>query len=421
MIALIFTSLLYLICFLVVIELFLDLLIPKLRKRFDKIITEEDLIPRLDREGLNKFFKIGYDEELGWVRKPNTSKEEESFDGLKSYSINSIGSRVNPGYENHKLKIVTFGDSYTFCREVNDNETWQHHLSNLTKTNVANFGVGNYGLDQALLRCKREIKNHKKVEIIIIGVVPETIQRNLTVWKHYSEFGNTFGFKPRFLLEKGKLKLISNPADTKQKFFDLKKIIPIANKYDYFYPYFKKNIFTFPYTLSILKDFKRKSLLLLSVTAAYFLEFFHINWRKLNVLPSEKIKRSISDIMKRRVSYYQDKALIDLTLAILQEFKNTAKKNNIKIIFMMMPQEEDLEYIIKKKDIYYKDFISQVEKIMPCINLAEEFIKLKNPFLVFPQKIYSKNYKVRGGHYNSKGNSLVAEEIYKFLKKNKIN
>lgn len=38
------------------------------------------------------------------------------------------------------------------CREVNDNETIQYFLSNLTNSFVSNYGVGNYGLDQAVLR-----------------------------------------------------------------------------------------------------------------------------------------------------------------------------------------------------------------------------------------------------------------------------
>ena len=71
----------------------------------------------------------------------------------------------------------------------------------MTQTNVLNFGVGNYGMDQAYLRLKREYDKNR-TEIVILAVVPETIVRVLNVYKHYYEYGNTFGFKPRFILSK---------------------------------------------------------------------------------------------------------------------------------------------------------------------------------------------------------------------------
>lgn len=219
MITLVITTLLTI----TLIEVFLHFLIRILKNRFDNLITKSDEVPRLDLKKLESFLEKGYDPELGWVRKPLTSKTEPSFSGEKSYHINSYGSRINPGNENRKTKILTLGDSYTFCREVNDDETWQYFLAKMAKTNVANFGVGNYGLDQAFLRFKREIKNFNEAKIVIIGVVPATLLRNLCLWKHYSEFGNTFAFKPRFILYKDNLKLIKNPAYKKEFFMILKK------------------------------------------------------------------------------------------------------------------------------------------------------------------------------------------------------
>ena len=46
--------------------------------------------------------------------------------------------------ENIKSNILCFGDSFTFCRQVNDNETWEYYLSELENTNVKNFGVGRF-------------------------------------------------------------------------------------------------------------------------------------------------------------------------------------------------------------------------------------------------------------------------------------
>ena len=73
------------------------------------------------------------------------------------------------------------------------------------KTNIKNYGVGNYGLDQSYLRYTKN--KNDKAKVVIFAVGPETIRRNLSLWKHYYEFGNIFYFKPAYLLDKkGKIK-----------------------------------------------------------------------------------------------------------------------------------------------------------------------------------------------------------------------
>ena len=45
-------------------------------------------------------------------------------------------------YNTEKQSIIScYGDSFTFCRQVNDDETWEHYLSKKLKTNVKNFAV----------------------------------------------------------------------------------------------------------------------------------------------------------------------------------------------------------------------------------------------------------------------------------------
>ena len=53
------------------------------------------------------------------------------------------------------------------------------------KSNVKNFGVGNYGLDQSYLKYLKYKKF--KNQIIIFNFVPETIARINSHWKHYRE------------------------------------------------------------------------------------------------------------------------------------------------------------------------------------------------------------------------------------------
>ena len=180
-----------------ILEISIYKLVLSVNKKFQWLILEKDENPQISEYVLEKFLPHGYDAELGWVRKPNTEHFENGKDGKVKWTTNNSGARTNPKFEEMKSDISCYGDSFSFCRQVNDDETWEHYLSELLKTNVQNFGVGNYGLDQAYLRLKREYSKNP-TKIVMIGVVPDTISRIISMWKHYYEYGNTLGFKPRF-------------------------------------------------------------------------------------------------------------------------------------------------------------------------------------------------------------------------------
>jgi len=217
-----------------VIELIFIILVKFVNKKFQWLIIQKDESPKLSEDGLKNFFSHGYDPVLGWIRKPNSHNSEKGRDNTTNWNINSRGSRTNPENEHLSSKISCYGDSFTFARQVNDDETWEYFLSKLLNTNVQNFGVGNYGLDQSLLRLKREfLKN--KTEIVILSVVPDTISRIVSVWKHYYEYGNTFGFKPRFYLKNNELCLFNNPIDTELKFQKYDSYLSEIQKFDFFY------------------------------------------------------------------------------------------------------------------------------------------------------------------------------------------
>ena len=125
-----------------------------------------------------------FDPELGWCRRPGERGTEVTDAGRTAYTVDERGCRRNPGFGTQPATVACFGDSYTFCRLVGDDQTWPHHLSRQLGVNAANFGVGNYGLDQALLRLERELPGLES-RVVVMGLVPETIARVLSYWKHY--------------------------------------------------------------------------------------------------------------------------------------------------------------------------------------------------------------------------------------------
>ena len=92
--------LLYYTGLLIVLETFCYFLTQYLRKKFPWLITPDDEHPEIDPKGLDKFMEYGFDPELGWIRKPNTSKKEIGKDGITEYHIDKTGARTNPEHEN---------------------------------------------------------------------------------------------------------------------------------------------------------------------------------------------------------------------------------------------------------------------------------------------------------------------------------
>ena len=396
--------LIFVIVSLVLIELISIIMVKVVNKKFQWLIIGKDKIPKLSDNGLKKFFSHGYDPVLGWTRKPNTAHSEKSRNRLTNWNIDSYGSRVNPGHESLFNKISCYGDSFTFARQVNNNETWEYYLSKLTNTNVQNFGVGNYGLDQSLLRLKHEFVNNKS-ELVILGVVPDTISRIVSVWKHYYEYGNTFGFKPRFYLKNDELCLFDNPINSESKFFNYHLHLPKIQNFDFFYnKKFKKELLSFPYSISILKNPKRNILIIFWIFLSNIYKFF----RKNNSDIEYKAKEIIMNInLKWRLYLFDDDDTLILFKKILEDYVEFSKQNNFKAIFILFPQKDDILFI-KSKYHFYRKLLNEISSIddLCFIDILQPLLKEKNINLFYSD---DNSY---GGHYSAEGNKKISDIIY---------
>jgi len=396
----IFSILIWALSIICLIEILAYVSVLYTNKKFQWLIMQKDENPKLSKEGLQKFFEHGYDSELGWIRKPNTTHEEKGKDGITKWTINDYGGRNNLEFEKINSKISTYGDSFTFCRQVNDDGTWQHWISKLQNTNVKNFGVGNYGLDQTLLRLKREFPNNK-TETVIIGVVPDTISRIVSIWKHYYEYGNTFGFKPRFILKNEILELLKNPIDDKTKFIDYRDYINEIKKNDFFYKKkFLKEKLYFPYSLLLFKNMKRNFSLIFWIFLTQIYKKIGKDTTKIEWKPM----RIIMQInLKWRIELYENKKTVDLFRKIIEEFVSYSKRNNFKPMFVFLPQKDDILFI-KKHRHFYEEFVNDISKIenLVVVDIAKNLIPEENL-----DELYS-DQNDYGGHYSKLGNKKIA-------------
>ncbi len=155
-----------------------------------------------------------FDALLGWSNSPNTT----SHDDLSH--INSRGWRGAREYDEDPspdaIRIVACGDSFTFCQEVSDEDTWPAILeASWPEAEVINLGVGGYGTDQAYLRYQGE-STGTRVDVVLIGLLLENIGRNVNRFRPWwYPNADSAPTKPRFLLEDGELRLIEQPFATR--------------------------------------------------------------------------------------------------------------------------------------------------------------------------------------------------------------
>lgn len=391
--------------FLIFSEICLFIIVRLLRKDFQWLITTKDESPDLDSSGLKSFFLKSFDSSLGWVRKENTKGIEKGEKEITFY-IDKYGSRTNPKSDKYIPTIACFGDSYAFCRQVDNDETWQYYLTESLKTGVFNFGVGNYGLDQALIRHKN-IELPNSIDNVIMAVVPETICRIQSLWKHYLEFGNTFAFKPKFNLDDGVLKLIECKIQDEKDLRDYKKNLSFIKNNDRFYKEkFKKYQFRFPYLFSYLRN------IIFNTKLFYFL-IKRFLFRILGIENHEVEDKPFSCIMENNIKLshklYNEKFSKDLFNSLLNEFAKNAKSKGQKPIFILLPQLIDIRIIKKNKSNPYSDFINNLNiSDMKIFDFTETFLKIENLNEYYVNDKY-------GGHMSKKGNLLIAEKLIKIL------
>jgi len=368
-----------------------------LRSGFQWLIMKEDKLPTLDAKALEKFSKKGMDPELGWVRKPYTTGQEKGRNGKSTqFTVNEFGARSNPGYDDKQPEISLFGDSYAFGRQVNDDQTWAHQVSKKIDKNILNFGVGNYGLDQAILRMERELpKRQSKLALIL--VVPETICRVQAMWKHYSEYGNTFAFKPRYVLDDaGKLIFKKNKIDEVEKYINYDQYIDEIKDNDRFYESkFLKDILIFPFLIKFIKSFKRNGPLVWALIRSKITHKQEVMDR-----PFQMILRNNHHIS---MSLYHDDYSNHLMHALVEKANEVADENGCKFLFCMVPQLQDLE-LIKEHGIYYQKFLEKVGESVNMLDLTHVLISQENIGECYTHDMY-------GGHLSKFGNELVSDLI----------
>jgi len=207
---------------------------------------------------------------LGWDYPPDITYRD--FSGILCHH-GSMGERFTCT-SFRTTGIATYGDSFTYCSQVPDEQTWQTFLAEKLGTNVLNFGVGGYGTDQALL--KYEHQDRTLAKIVMLCILPENINRIVNIYRPFYQYDDPLALtKPLFIRDGSGFKVFPNPLNT---VWDVAKLDdPIFMKrlgeLDYWYRLDQElPPLRFPYILSLVQ-WRKTMLDQLALTAARVLPF----------------------------------------------------------------------------------------------------------------------------------------------------
>lgn len=173
--------------------------------------SQHEALERLEAELAAGKASGKFDAELGWCNKPGS--------GFGEFRYDWAGARIGLGplaaTKAHGVRrVVAVGCSMTHGEEVAAAESWCSRVDALEDgLEVANLGVAAYGIDQALMRLRRDGWKLEPDEVWL-GVLPQAALRVTTLFRPLLDHWSLdVAFKPRFRLgPDGALVAVPNPA-----------------------------------------------------------------------------------------------------------------------------------------------------------------------------------------------------------------
>ncbi len=328
----------------------------------------------ITQEKVTEFRDRNYDRELGWRMSSNAVLTERASDGkLFTITTDDRGARFNP-HPSSTVVISVYGDSFTLCSEVNDDETWPFYLSELSGSRVENWGVAGYGTDQALLRLQHNLPEHR-TEIVVLAVFGENIKRLMNVYRpfYYSRSRGQVSFKPMLAENNGKIEWLPNPLTAADGLDDYYRAFDRAKEHDFWYALNdRRPRGRFPFTLALLQ-------------ATRYVLFD----RPGNLYEVEQASRKMDHIV--------------------EEFAALSERHRFTPVLLFIPSENDLLVYGKNGDYSYRGYLARLRTRtdLPSLRMLD---LLERPF-----EIERFNLRPFAGHASPHGNQIVARAVFEAI------
>jgi hypothetical protein len=167
------------------------------------------------------------DDVLGW----NVGKNRISTDGMYRTSVEGVRGATRGEHLATRMprrRVALVGDSFTFGEEVPFEHTWGHYLEQSlgSDTQVLNFGVSSHGVDQTLLKYKRDVLQWH-AQVTVLSFLASVPLRSANVYLFLRPEQEQPYSKPRFTLANGELRLLNVPNVSPEQMLSRRSIFEL--------------------------------------------------------------------------------------------------------------------------------------------------------------------------------------------------
>jgi len=165
------------------------------------------------------------DDLLGWT----VGRNRQSKDGLyfsSSEGIRSNGPNVSYAARRPLFRIATVGDSFTFALEVPFEASWPYRLEQQLghQTQILNFGVNAYGVDQAYLKYSRDVRPWHP-DLVVLAFIQHDLHRSTLIYHFVSLPESGFPFaKPRLVVGARELRPLNVPVPRPEELLSVRAV-----------------------------------------------------------------------------------------------------------------------------------------------------------------------------------------------------
>lgn len=146
------------------------------------VVSKEviDLFADPDRPTWSQF-----DPEVGYVL--GHYMPRDGIAGSSTIStVQKNGARTGVIYADRPCRINTYGNSFTHCHQVSDEETWQEYLAAHLGEPIRNFGMGGFGVYQAYRRMLRTEQTEYAAKYVILYIWGDDHCRSCMRARHFA-------------------------------------------------------------------------------------------------------------------------------------------------------------------------------------------------------------------------------------------
>jgi hypothetical protein len=319
--------------------------------------------------------QLVFDPDLGWAPRPDRSNKLYAYDS-GAIRVEAPGRVFAPEPAEGTLRIALVGDSFTLGAEVPYADTWGARLEELLgdrgqETEVLNFGVGGYGMDQAYLRWRKHARAWHP-HVVILGFQPENVHRNVNLIRRLYQGGNPLS-KPRFLLSARGLSLVNQPCIAPEEL------------------------------AATIRDIERWELV---QHEEFYADYEPHPWQ------ASVLARVVAALLERDQSedYSLSRERVKLSLAIVRQMSKDVQAAGSRFLAVHLPARRDLETLRARGRLAYAELAASIEQSCEFVRTEDALLEAGDveslDALFMPQ-----------GHYSTAANAVVAGALAATLSK----